>query len=168
MQGTQGTQDKGSTGYKGHRTGNTGNRTQNTDRKGTAGGTKPAQFYLEMLDGAGVSLRLLYLLACFAHRSLSWDLVNFFFSIIDSTAIQQRMSFVKTTNEPVPPSPHPFSPHSSGKKKKQKAAPRLWESSGGASEGLGLRDQGPRLRVAEAVTTKSHLIHHLLICICSS
>lgn len=92
---------------------------------------------------------------------------HFFFSIIDSTAIQQRMSFVKTTNEPMPPLPSPLLPtlFSKKKKKKQKAAQGWWESSGGASEGLGLGDQGPCLRAAEAVTTESRLIHHLLICI---
>lgn len=161
--GEHGTQDSGDPGYKGHRTGNAGSRAQN--REGTAGGARPARFWGRA--GAGVSRSLLCVPACFARLSLPRNLVIFFFSIIDSTAIQQRMSFVKTTNEPIPPPPFASSPHTllKKKKKKQKAAQGWWESSGGASEGLGLGDQGPCLRAAEAVTTESRLIHHLLICI---
>lgn len=161
--GEHGTQDSGDPGYKGHRTGNAGSRAQN--REGTAGGARPARFWGRARSRGEPQPPVCTSLLCSSLSSQKFG--HFFFSIIDSTAIQQRMSFVKTTNEPMPPLPSPLLPtlFSKKKKKKQKAAQGWWESSGGASEGLGLGDQGPCLRVAEAVTTESRLIHHLLICI---
>lgn len=137
--GEHGTQDSGDPGYKGHRTGNAGSRAQN--REGTAGGARPARFWGRA--GAGVSRSLLCVPACFARLSLPRNLVIFFFSIIDSTAIQQRMSFVKTTNEPMPPLPSPLLPTLfSNKKKRNKKPP----TAGGSPQEGPLRALGSGIR----------------------
>ena len=82
--GTQGTRDTGNTEHRGHR--NTGQRTpgtQSTDtgRKGTAGGTKPAHFCLEMeLPRAAASQTPISL---FAQRSFP-EFGHFFAFKLDS------------------------------------------------------------------------------------
>lgn len=136
--GEHGTQDSGDPGYKGHRTGNAGSRAQN--REGTAGGARPARFWGRA--GAGVSRSLLCVPACFARLSLPRNLV-IFFSIIDSTAIQQRMSFVKTTNEPMPPLPSPLLPTLFSKKKKRNKKP---PRAGGSPQEGPLRALGSGIR----------------------
>lgn len=67
----------------------------------------------------------------------------FFFSIIDSTAIQQRMSFVKTTNEPMPPLPSPLLPTLFSKKKKRNKKP---PRAGGSPQEGPLRALGSGIR----------------------
>lgn len=120
----------------------TGKGTQTTDsgRKGTAGGTKPAQFCLSWQPGEPQGLRPRFVSVCLLSAPFLgiWAFRSITVRLRSSTT-----ESVKTADEPVPPSPSPSSPNSS-EKKKQKAAQRLKDSPGGACcAGLGLRGQGP-------------------------